>query len=49
MKNQKRNRLIYTENVLTVARREMGDGQKKFKGLRTTDWLLQNSHGDVKL
>ena len=28
--------------------RGLGDSVKKAKGLRSTNWQLQNSHGDVK-
>ena len=27
----------------------MGNWVKKVKGLRSTDWQLENSHGDVKV
>ena len=29
-------------------REELEDWVKKVKGLRSRDWQLQNSHGDVK-
>ena len=47
---QTRNILIDTESIFTVARWEgcWGGWVKKVKGLRSTDWQLQNSHGDVK-
>ena len=47
MNKQNRNRLIDTENILTVARWE-GGLVKKVKELRSTNWLLQNSNGDVE-
>ena len=48
MKKQNRNKFI--ENILMVARWERGEGgrEKKVKGLRSTNWLLQNTNGDVK-
>ena len=49
MNKKNRNRLIDTENILAVARREgLEKWVKKVKGLRSTDWWLQNSHGDAK-
>ena len=35
---------------MTVARwgRGLGGWMKKVKGLKSTDWELQNGHGDVK-
>ena len=49
MNKQNRNRLIDIENRVIVARGEgVGDCVKKVKGLRSTDWSLQNSHGDAK-
>ena len=47
MKKQNRNRPIDTENRLMVAR---GEGVERLceKGLRSTNWQLQNCHGDVK-
>ena len=43
---QNRNRLTDTENRLMVARVGEGWGNwvKKVKGLRSTNWQLQNSH-----
>ena len=46
MNKQNRNRLTDTENRLVVARAERAGG--KVKGLRGTDWQLQNGRGDVK-
>ena len=44
-----RNRLIVAENILMVAKWEaLREWLKKVKGLRSTNWLLQNSHGIVK-
>ena len=47
---EKQNRLIDTENIFDGC--QMGgwlEGWvKKVKELRSTNWLLQNSHGDVK-
>ena len=39
-----------TENILTVAKgkRVSRGWVKKVKRLRSMNWLLQNSHGDVK-
>ena len=50
MNKKNRNRLTDTENILTVARWDEGlEGWvKKVRGLRSTNWLLQNSHGDEK-
>ena len=47
---QNRNRLTDTENRLMVARVGEGWGNwvKKVKGLRSTNWQLQNSHGNTK-
>ena len=45
---QNRNRLIDTENILIYARWEVRGMRKKVKGLRSTDWQLQNSHADVE-
>ena len=43
MNTQNRNRLIDTENRLMVARGDPGWGLgEKVKGLRSTNWLLQN-------
>ena len=49
MNKQNRNRIIDTD-VFMFARWEGGPGdeQKKVKGLRSTNWLLQKCHGDVK-
>ena len=49
-KKQNINKLIDTENRLLFARGGWGCGGLGGKGeeLRSTDWLLQNSHGDVK-
>ena len=49
-KQENRNRFTDTENILTVARweRGVGDWVETGKGLRSTNWLLQSSHGDVK-
>ena len=48
---QNRNRLIDMESRLAVARGAGGSGGwvKKGKGLRSTNWWLQNSPRDVKL
>ena len=50
MNKQTRNRIIDTENILMVARWNRGQGilVKQVKGLRSTNWSLQNSNGDVK-
>ena len=50
MNKQNRNSLTDTENKLRVAQwqRRLGGRVKNVKGLRSTDWWLQNSHGDVK-
>ena len=49
MNKQNRNRLTDIDNILMVARWEGVRGFiTKVKGLRSTKWLLQNSHGDVK-
>ena len=50
MNKQNRNRLIDTENILMITRWEGGFGGwvKKGKGLKSTNWLLQHSYGDVK-
>ena len=49
-KNQKtRNRLLGIENKLIIARwGEVGRLGGKVKELRSTDWQLQNSHGNIK-
>ena len=41
-----RNKLIDTKNILMGG--ALGEWVKKVKRLRTPNWLLQNSHGDVK-
>ena len=49
MSKQNRNRLIDTEMRLTLPDvRVLGGWVKKEKGLRSTNWQLQNSHRDVK-
>ena len=50
MNEENRNRLIDAENILTVARWELSgwDGCEKGKGIKSTNWLLRNSPGDVK-
>ena len=46
---QNRKKLMGAENRLTVARgRGIGRLGEKVKGLRSTDWCLQNGHRDVK-
>ena len=48
-KKQIRNRLVHTENILMVARWEGVRGRvKTVRGLRSTNWLLQNGHKDEK-
>ena len=48
MNKQYRNKIIGTQEILTVARWEGGLGMgEKVKGLRSTIGLLQNSLGDV--
>ena len=42
--------IMDTENILMVTRWNRGQGilVKQVKGLRSTNWSLQNSNGDVK-
>lgn len=48
MNKQKIKRLINTENRLIVAGGQGGGLGERVKGLRSTDWQLQNSHRDIK-
>ena len=42
-------RFTDTENIFMVARRGLVKGlSEKVRGLRSINWLLQNSHRDVK-
>ena len=46
---QNRSGVIDTENILMLSRwKGMGEWAKKVKGLGSTNWQLQNSHGDIK-
>ena len=49
MNKQNRNSIIDTENVFHSCHMGGASGGwvKKMKGLKNTNWLLQNSHGDV--
>ena len=49
MNKENRHGLIDTENKLIIARwGEVGRLGGKVKELRSTDWQLQNSHGNIK-
>ena len=49
MNKPNRNKLINTENTVMVARGKGDWGvDENGRELRSTNWRLQNSHGDVK-